>query len=586
MAPFTYIDFDLQIERVGAARQPVQDPSYRAQVINSPGGQATQLFKLPFQPVELKTYLQRFGRTREIIRQNDSPEPEQVVSAKTFGGRLFTAVFDNDVRDCLRGSLDEASRQGARLRIRLRLNGVPELANLPWEYLYNGSVNRFLALSDRTPVVRYLDLPERIRPLTVAPPLRALVMISSPADLQPLDVEQEWAKLKQALNDLEQRQLLTLERLDAASLPALQRQLQRNDYHILHFIGHGSFDAATQDGALALEGADGRAQQISGQYLGTLLYDHDPLRLVVLNACEGARTANTDPFAGMAQSLVQQGMPAVVAMQFAITDDAAITFAQGFYSAIANNYPVDAAVSQARKSMFVQGNELEWATPVLFLRAPDGVLFTVQGVEPVRVEQLPAKAPAPPATPATFGALSSNINISGNAAVVGPVVGVNSGSITMQTPSNAASFVSQSLPASQPQTITDTYDVFISYSHQEQDWVRAQLLPRLEQSGLRVCIDDRDFEIGVPGLINMERAVEQSRRTLLVLTPNWIAGEWTDFEALLTQTGDPVGRRRKLIPLLLEPCQLPQRLAMLTYIDFTNPADRPAQMERLIHALR
>ena len=70
---------------------------------------------------------------------------------------------------CLRSSLDEASRQDAGLRIRLRLTDVPELADLAWEYLYNPTLNRFLALSVETPIVRYLDLPQRIRPLAVTP---------------------------------------------------------------------------------------------------------------------------------------------------------------------------------------------------------------------------------------------------------------------------------------------------------------------------------------------------------------------------------------------------------------------------------
>jgi len=90
--------------------------------------------------------------------------------AKAFGGRLFQAVFSGDVRGCLRSSLDEASRQEAGLRVRLRLAGAPELVDVPWEYLYNPALNRFLILSVETPLVRYLDLPERIRPLTVTPP--------------------------------------------------------------------------------------------------------------------------------------------------------------------------------------------------------------------------------------------------------------------------------------------------------------------------------------------------------------------------------------------------------------------------------
>lgn len=58
------------------------------------------------------------------------------------------------------------------------------------------------------------------------------------------------------------------------------------------------------------------------------------------------------------------------------------------------------------------------------------------------------------------------------------------------------------------------------------------LPPRLEKASLRVCIDFRDFDVGVPSLVNMERAIDNSRRTLLVLTPAWVSSEWTEFEAL------------------------------------------------------
>jgi hypothetical protein len=130
-----------------------------------------------------------------------------------------------------------------------------------------------------------------------------------------------------------------------------------------------------------------------------------------------------------------------------------------------------------------------------------------------------------------------------------------------------------------------SYDVFISYSHKDRSWVCEELLPRLEAAGLKVLIDYRDFDIGVPSIVNMERAVDCSRHTLLVLTPNWVASEWTDFESLLTGTSDPSARRRRLVPLMLELCEPPKRIAMLTYADFTNPARRGEEMGRLIRAL-
>jgi hypothetical protein len=131
-----------------------------------------------------------------------------------------------------------------------------------------------------------------------------------------------------------------------------------------------------------------------------------------------------------------------------------------------------------------------------------------------------------------------------------------------------------------------TNDVYVSYSEPDTDWVRDHLLPQLEGAGLKVAIDYRAFELGLPKLVNVERAVKQSRRVLLVLTPNWVGSEWANLDALLIQTQDPAGYMRRMIPLLLEPCHLPDRLAMLTPADFTRQADREAETARLIRALK
>jgi hypothetical protein len=138
-----------------------------------------------------------------------------------------------------------------------------------------------------------------------------------------------------------------------------------------------------------------------------------------------------------------------------------------------------------------------------------------------------------------------------------------------------------------PITETPSYgfDVFISYSRADSDWVWQELLPRLDAAGLRVCIDDRNFEYGVPTLINIERAVDRSRFTLVVLSPTWIESEWTEFESLLVGTTDPNGRRRRIIPLMLHPCQGPTRLVMLTHADFTDPVNRVAAFGRLVGQL-
>ncbi|MDJ0838755.1 MAG: toll/interleukin-1 receptor domain-containing protein, partial [Acidobacteriota bacterium] len=125
------------------------------------------------------------------------------------------------------------------------------------------------------------------------------------------------------------------------------------------------------------------------------------------------------------------------------------------------------------------------------------------------------------------------------------------------------------------------FDVFISYSSKDA-WVREWLLPALEAAGLSVCIDFRDFDLGLAALINMENAVLHSQRTLAVFTPNWVKSEWTHFEALMTQTADPVGFRRSLIPIMLTDCELPPRLAMLTWADFRDSARHGEELDRLL----
>jgi hypothetical protein len=363
MAALRYLNFDLQFERL--------EEGYRV-TASGPDGQCADTFRLSITPTELENLVLRVGRTRRVMRRHDHPEIE---AAKQFGRRLYENVFADQIGTTFRKSLELAEQQNAGLRLRMHLTRTPELAAYPWEYLYDQSLNRFLALSVETPIVRYLDIPDRIRPLVVDLPLRVLVIIASPLGQAPLNVEREWANTQTALAELYHRGSVILDRLEKPTLGDLQRRLRRTNYHILHFIGHGIFDKSLQDGVLVLEDNTGDSDRVSGQELGMLLHDHRSLRLVILNVCEGGRSAADDPFAGVGQSLVQQGIPAVIAMQFEVSDEAAIAMAHEFYGAIADGYPVDAALAESRKSVFAQGYRLEWGTPVLYLRAPDGQIF-------------------------------------------------------------------------------------------------------------------------------------------------------------------------------------------------------------------
>jgi uncharacterized membrane protein HdeD (DUF308 family) len=368
-----YLDFELEIRGGGPREYPV--------AVRSPAGEAQGQMRFPYDEWELKDRLQsleiallRSGGTRRRI-----PSPEEH-TVQDFGRGLFESLLVGDVRTRYEMSLSEARRQGKGLRLKLRIQ-PSELAVLPWEFLYDAERDRYPSLSSNTPLVRYLDLPQPVEPLRVSPPLRVLGMVTSPLGLDPLDVEHEKRLVEEATRGLREGGSLELTWLEGQTWRHLQRAMRRGPWHIFHFVGHGGFDAATEEGAIALSNDAGHMHLLRATGLAELLDDHYPLRLVFLNSCEGARGSESDAFSSTAATLVRRGVPAVVAMQYEITDRAAIEFSRDFYEALADSLPVDAAVTEARAAVSMD-SMLEWGTPVLYMHSPDGRVFDISTPAP------------------------------------------------------------------------------------------------------------------------------------------------------------------------------------------------------------
>jgi tetratricopeptide (TPR) repeat protein len=372
MESINYLDFELRIEKRGQR--------YLATVVHSPCGEATALFRLPFSKLEIENFVLRMENAHRGMRRITTPEMQTV---RQFGNKLFEAVFSDEVRACFISSQNEAKNRGSGLRLKLRLE-APELINIPWEFLYDASLGRFLGLFEDTPIVRYIEVRERVQALAVKPPLSILVMIANPSDYPPLDIKREKENLQEALRDLIQAGILAVTWVEKATLPALAETLLRKQFHIFHYIGHGGFAEQSNDGILVLEDEGGKGQWVSGERLAYLLGNQPTLRLVIL-------------FAGIAMTLVRTGsVPAVVAMQLAITDVAAIAFGRGFFTALSVGKPVDAAVTQARLAIFASGNDVEWGTPVLYMRSQDGRIFDIQTLTPQVPEAQPGAATTTP----------------------------------------------------------------------------------------------------------------------------------------------------------------------------------------------
>jgi hypothetical protein len=128
-------------------------------------------------------------------------------------------------------------------------------------------------------------------------------------------------------------------------------------------------------------------------------------------------------------------------------------------------------------------------------------------------------------------------------------------------------------------------DVFVSYSHKDGAWVQDYLARLLDAAGITYEIDVRDFELGRSSAQNMRDAVAKCKHTLVVLTPDWVASDWTNFEADLALAKDPDGTKRSLIVVMLKECQVPAAFRERTYLDVREFDDRDDQMARLLSEL-
>jgi WD40 repeat protein len=361
---------------------------YRVDVVRSPAGEAAgqttlDVHALLGQRKALEdAVLLSSVQTRAIF-----PEEQRI---REVGRELFRALFGAGPV----ASRFRAAERDDDLRIVLRVND-PALAGLPWEAMYDDESGGYVCR--RHQLVRHVGVPATAAPLTVTPPLRVLGVVSSPRGLAPLDVEKEKEQLSRALSRLTTDGLVELAWAPSATWADLQDTLLGGTWHVLHFIGHGDFDPGHGLGMLALTGDNGRMQMVDGSRFVDLLRQARPVpRLVVLNSCSGAASSVTDLFSGTAAALVRGGVTAVAAMQYEITDDAAIAFARGFYTAIARGRGVDEAVSSARVAILgLSSRTLEWVTPVLYLRGTDAHLFTL----PATPTAAPALAPSPARTP-------------------------------------------------------------------------------------------------------------------------------------------------------------------------------------------
>lgn len=359
-----YINLDLWIERASGG-------GYEIRVHSSHGGD---------HDVARGDFAQLGAQDERLA--DDGADPPY---AKAIGVRQYQFLFETATKARIKTVLDrclgatEDSREAERnagVRIRIQLSETnPEIAAVPWEFLYSEADDEFLATSNHTPIVRFLEVRSGMRPPEARLPLKLLVAIPTVPNL---DVDAEKRCIREALEGIDPPVAVTF--LDGnVTRERLSNALTKDNSDFLHFSGHGRFQDG--HGALRLNRSEFEEDWITGPELRELVKNIRSLKLVVLNTCSGAETSTCDAFVGLAPHLVRAGIPAVVAMQFPIRDDEAKTFASGFYQALfqgAGRGSVDVAITAARSALSRDFHgRRAIGVPVLYARYDQGVLFKV-----------------------------------------------------------------------------------------------------------------------------------------------------------------------------------------------------------------
>lgn len=382
-----YHTFDLTITATGT-------PYEYLLAAQSPQGEPSGRTKIAFDAAPLADWL------KQLAEQTLSPQDLQAL-----GTALYECLFVGEINLVFQRALGETlGRDDLGLRLRLRLN-PPELAALPWEYLYSPERRLFLAASVETPLSRYLNLPEPVRRLAVPEKINLLVVMTQNSGL---DTTAERQALEKVATQLRDR--LTVDFLEGeATSAAIRTALRQKDYHILHYAGHGAFNVAqaskpayasiadkrfalqlssrmTDEAFLYLDHEEKLTEPITAEQFAHFFTDYAFTRLVFLNACQGATRSSHQALAGVAPQLVLRGVPAVVAMQEKIDNDDAILFATEFYAELCRERDggqVEVAISRARKALLQEKpNSAVFGNPVLYLRAEDGLLWEAQTTSP------------------------------------------------------------------------------------------------------------------------------------------------------------------------------------------------------------
>jgi hypothetical protein len=315
--------------------------------------------------------LQAFAESLRAMALQQSPLEGQLEQAQAFHSALFQGAVQKVLLP-----LREAAKDGPVL-LQLGLN-ERLLQAFPWEALCEPKTQwGFLGNSTEVLVARGVASTQPWLPREVQGAVRVQALVPQAAHTPALQSLQRALQESIASGEVEWLEPLTGARLQPRFLPELLRREPMP--HILHFVGHGSVKS---DGTPMLQfvDADGEERWLEVESLVEQIKAsglHKHLRLIVLDACEGAQPG---AFASAAELLARTGVAAVVAHLWPVRNDVARLCSSTFYRALTgvrSPHKGDVALSlhEARRMVLMEHGTAEAFSPVLYLRGHDSVLF-------------------------------------------------------------------------------------------------------------------------------------------------------------------------------------------------------------------
>jgi len=125
--------------------------------------------------------------------------------------------------------------------------------------------------------------------------------------------------------------------------------------------------------------------------------------------------------------------------------------------------------------------------------------------------------------------------------------------------------------------------VFVSYSHQQGDWVWNRLIPCLKAGGAEVLGDRNQFQAGKTVIGQMDAVQDQAERHILVLTPEYLQSRYCRHEMRRAISTDPEFLKGNIVPILLVDCDVPNKFKQLLHVDLRDE-NRIDQWDKLLTA--